>query len=115
MYFQQRLRNCTKCPDAKVAALQLYSDKTQLAISQGLSAHPIRATLLNIAYGKRIKSLVDVGYLPEIQPPPGKIIPEAAWRRVKLHFMNKCLSLLLKTAKEASFTGIRIKVRAMFV
>ncbi|GAX77802.1 hypothetical protein CEUSTIGMA_g5245.t1 [Chlamydomonas eustigma] len=51
-----------------LAALQLYSDKTLLNM-KGVNSHPIRATLLNVSYGKRIKNLVDVGYFPKVEFP----------------------------------------------
>ncbi len=111
LYFQEILRRRRGHENAKVAALQLYSDKTLLTISDGLSAHPIRATMLNIAFGKRVQNLCDVGYLPDIKPPPGTSFLPEVWRKVKLTFMSKCLSHLLKSAKEASFHGIRLKVR----
>jgi hypothetical protein len=60
---------CTaKGVDSKpvVAALQLYSDKTLVAM-KGQSAHPVRITFLNIAYGMRIISLKDVALLPELK------------------------------------------------
>ena len=58
LYFQELLRSRKGHENAKVAALQLYSDKTLLTISNSLSAHPIRATLLNIAFGKRVQKFV---------------------------------------------------------
>jgi len=110
LHFQEVLRRREGHENAKVAALQLYSDKTLLTISDNLSAHPIRATLLNIAFGKRVQNLCDVGYLPDIKPPPGTSFLPEVWRKVKLTFMSKCLTHLLKSAKEASFHGIRLKV-----
>ena len=52
-----------------VAALQLYSDKT-LVNRKGLSCHPIRATLLNIKHGIRIRNLRNVGYMPTLSKRP---------------------------------------------
>ena len=111
-YFERKLRQKPNCMDAKIAALQLYSDKTLLTVSEGLSAHPIRAALLNISYGKRMQNLIDVGYLPDIQPPTGATFPSIVWRKVKLSFMSKCLDHLLSSVKKASFDGLHLQVRA---
>lgn len=43
-----------KHPGAVVAALQLYSDKTQLTLKGTRSVYTIRACLLNVSYGKRL-------------------------------------------------------------
>ena len=111
-YFERKLRQKPNCMDAKIAALQLYSDKTLLTVSEGLSAHPIRAALLNISYGKRMHNLIDVGYLPDIQPPTGATFPSIVWRKVKLSFMSKCLDHLLSPVKKASFDGLHLQVLA---
>jgi hypothetical protein len=71
----------------------------------GVSAHPIRAALLNIAFGLRIKNLVDVGYFPKVDFPDGLVLSEDARRHVKLHMLRQCLEVLLKEMKELSFTG----------
>lgn len=86
-------------------ALQFYSDKTLLT-HKGLTAHPIRATLLNLMFGMRIKNLKDVGYIPELDRPP--TITDALWRQVKLAFINKCLASLLEPLRLASFSGVAL-------
>ncbi|GAX74319.1 hypothetical protein CEUSTIGMA_g1768.t1 [Chlamydomonas eustigma] len=88
-----------------LAALQLYSDKTLLNM-KGVNSHPIRASLLNVSYGKRIKNLVDVGYFPKVEFPVG--LNDVACRRIKLHVLSKCLTVLLEKLKRLSFTGIDI-------
>jgi hypothetical protein len=90
--------------DHVIAALQVYSDKT-LINSKGLSAHPIRATLLNIAYSKRIHNLKTVGYIPTYGRPDA-IVKDEIWRLTRLQVFSKCLSHLLQPMKVASKLGI---------
>ena len=56
LYLQHLLRT-QKHGSARVAAVQLYSDKTYLdknLITKQRSAHPVRMTLLNIPRGMRL-------------------------------------------------------------
>ncbi|GFH31293.1 uncharacterized protein HaLaN_30306, partial [Haematococcus lacustris] len=65
-------------PNGRVAAIQLYSDKTRLD-NRGRQAHPITACLLNIGYTQRQKSLRCIGFLPIIDendmPPDRSVLP----------------------------------------
>lgn len=56
-WLQQQLIKKRGRDDFTIAALQLYSDKTLLNF-KGVTAHPVRATFLNILYEARIKNLV---------------------------------------------------------
>lgn len=89
-----------------IAALQLYSDKS-LVNMKNLSAHPIRATLLNLSYSDRIKNLDGVGYIPEISRPV-QVKNDALWRKVKLQFMSKALELLLSPMKVSIIPSVVI-------
>lgn len=68
-----------------------------------MQCHPLRATLLNIAYGKRVASYKDVGYFPHIHYPSR--LPKDACRRLKLTVLSKCLDVLLGTMKKQSKDG----------
>lgn len=78
LYYQQLLHE--RHPGAVIAALQFYSDKTQVTF-KGMSLHPVRGTLLNIWYGKRIHRLSILGYLPNTPPRPDGLT-DLAWRQV---------------------------------
>jgi hypothetical protein len=54
-----------------LAMVQLYSDKTLLNM-KNVQCHPVRFTLMNIAYSKRVLNHVDVAYLPSIEWPAGQ-------------------------------------------
>lgn len=86
-----------------IAALQLYSDKT-LINRKGLSAHPIRAALLNIHHSKRIRDLQNVGYFPSLSKPAQ--MSAAVWRLVKLRYMSMAIDALLAPLKSLSYDGI---------
>ena len=64
--------------------------------------------MLNIAYGKRIQNLADVGYFPELSDCPQNISKDT-WRQVKLTMLSKCLKVLTKDLKEYSHKG-RLRV-----
>jgi len=69
----------------------------------GVQAHPLRATLLNIAFGMRVQNYQDIGYFPIMEYPPR--MSADARRRVKLFVISKCLSELLRSAKDFSNVG----------
>ena len=91
---------------AVVAAIQLYSDKTQLTMKQ-LSAHPIKMVLLNAPYSARmaIKNITTVGYFPpvEILRPFG--YSNVRWRLIKMEIIHACLHVLLSPLKQLSWSG----------
>jgi hypothetical protein len=77
----------------------------------GTSAYPIRATLLNISYGKRVLNIQEVGTIPDISELCMKLGfgPKDAHRRVlKLAILAKCLSVLLHPMKQLSISGTRL-------
>lgn len=86
-----------------VAAIQLWSDKARLTNKANISAHPIRAALLNVAYSERIGNLDLVGYFPTMQRPDN--VTDHQWRLLKLHTISKCLDKLLEHIKLASYYG----------
>jgi hypothetical protein len=72
------------------------------------SVHPLRFTLLNIAYGMRVENLQEVGYLPDLSAAvlaTGIRADTPMFRVVKLHLLSKCLRVLLAPLKHASFEG----------
>lgn len=92
---------------AIVAAVQLYSDKTQLNMKQ-LSLHPIKLVLLNAPYSARmaIQNITTVGYFPpiDILRPPG--FSNISWRLIKLQIIQACLDVLLQPLKQLSWSGV---------
>jgi len=94
-----------------VAALQLYSDKTQVT-HKGKSLHPVRASLLNIRFGTRIKNYRTVAYLPIFHKDP--LMKDNTQRLVKLTLYSKCLSLLLDKMKESSQKGTHLYICICF-
>ena len=101
---QQPMRN-----DAFIAAVQLYSDKT-LVNHKGMTCHPVKASLFNVPYAKRIKGILSdvstVAYFQDLNIPD--YITASDKRLVKLSYMSKALELLLAPLKEASFEGMRV-------
>jgi len=98
-----------------IAALQLYSDNSNVNM-KGTSAYPVKASLLNIAYGKRIRSFREVALLPNL----GALCHElgfhqkgTAKRRItKLCILHKCLSVLLYPLKKQSYKGTLLHIVA---
>ncbi|GFH24250.1 uncharacterized protein HaLaN_22008, partial [Haematococcus lacustris] len=92
-------------PDGRVAAIQLYSDKTRLD-NRGRQAHPITACLMNIGYTQRQKSLRCIGFLPIIDEndmPPD--MPDLYFRPMKLALYAACYRALLQPLREWSYCG----------
>ena len=107
---QHMLRSRPGNDKAVIAALQLYSDKT-LVNRKGLDVHPVKATLLNLPYSKRIEKIIKeestVAYFDQlIDFPDG--VPKSLYRQVKLAYMSKALSILLEPMKDASHNGIHL-------
>ncbi|GAX81000.1 hypothetical protein CEUSTIGMA_g8435.t1 [Chlamydomonas eustigma] len=73
-------------------------------IMRGINAHPLRATLLNIAFGMLNANLRDVAYFPKSVFP--QRLSSAAKRHVKLHMLYLCLGFLLKDIKALSHSGV---------
>lgn len=92
-------------PNGVIAALQLYSDKT-LINRKNLSAHPIRAALLNIHHSKRIRDLENIGYFPSLTKPAQ--MSAAVWRLVKLRYISMAIDTLLEPLKRLSYDGIML-------
>jgi hypothetical protein len=72
------------------------------------SVHPLRFTLLNIAYGMRVQNLQEVGYLPDLSAAvlaTGIKANTPIFRVVKLMLLSKCVHTLLAPLKAASFYG----------
>jgi hypothetical protein len=90
--------------------VQLYSDKTLLNM-KNVQCHPVRFTLMNIAYSKRVLNHVDVAYLPSIEWPAGQenAVPEDVQRLARRWVVGKCLSMLLAPLKEFSKSGVILK------
>ena len=91
-----------------VAALQFYSDKTQLN-RKGTAAHPLRLSLLNVGYAARMQmqNLRNVGYMPIIQRPHGMSVGN--YKALKHVVRQRCLSILLEPLKRLSHEGIQLK------
>ena len=105
---QDLVRSRPGLDSAVIAALQLYSDKT-LVNRKGLDVHPVKASLLNVPYSKRIERIISesstVAYFDQlIDMPEG--VPESLFRLVKLAYFSKALSALLEPMKRASHDGI---------
>ena len=98
-YHQKEVRDATGDDRACIACIQLYSDKTKLT-DKNLSAHPIRATLMNIRPSVRNTSVEKqtVAYFPTLKKPmSGKA--KKFWRLVKLAYVAKALDFLLGPLK----------------
>ncbi len=63
--------------------------------------------LLNAAFSKRIKNIVDVGYFPILEHhlKPELHLSDKNKRLVKLFVISGCLHMLLKGLKELSYKG----------
>ncbi|KAJ9533507.1 hypothetical protein QJQ45_026546, partial [Haematococcus lacustris] len=80
-------------PNGRVAAIQLYSDKTRLD-NRGRQAHPITACLLNIGYTQRQKSLRTT--CPQT---------DLYFRPMKLAVYAECYRALLQPLRDWSYCG----------
>jgi hypothetical protein len=70
--------------------------------------HPVRAALLNVAFGKRIATLQEVALLPDFAVAvagTGLNMSGDKARRLKLLLISKCLGTLLEPLKRLSRTG----------
>lgn len=99
-------------PEGVVAALQLYSDKTQVT-HKGKNLHPMRASLLNIRFKTRIKNYRTVAYLPIVHK--NAHMKEEVQRLVKLSLYSKCLKVLLEPMKDSSFNGTSICIHLYII
>jgi hypothetical protein len=91
-----------------VAALQLYSDKTQVAC-KGVSAHPVHLALLNLAYGVRVMSHAHIALLPTLEWPAGLDMSKSPLAPIAKRIMiSKCITLLLHSLKQASHSGVEL-------
>ena len=93
-------------PQAVIAPFQLYSDKA-LVNNKLKSVHPVKFSLLNVAYSLRMRSLETVAYIPVLDRPPHVSI--AVWRLVKLSVHSSVLELLLDPLKRLSAAGKMMK------
>jgi hypothetical protein len=88
-----------------IAAVQMYSDKTSVN-HKGGSMHPVRATLLNIAAGRRWEHcLYEVAMIPDMSRVLPSHLPREKRRLLKLVAINLCIAELLAPLKRLSFTG----------
>jgi hypothetical protein len=88
-----------------IAAVQMYSDKTSVN-HKGGSMHPVRATLLNIAAGRRWEHcLYEVAMIPDMSRVLPSHLPREKRHLLKLVAINLCIAELLAPLKRLSFTG----------
>ncbi len=87
------------CMDSMLASCQ----NVLACLPAGVCAHPLRAALLNVAYGKRVQNYRDIGYFPKVEFP--STLKKGPRRQVRLWVISKCLTHLLRTMKENSFNG----------
>ncbi|GAX82375.1 hypothetical protein CEUSTIGMA_g9803.t1 [Chlamydomonas eustigma] len=89
-------RNALKGATGAMMKFTIVSSGSRL---RSVNSHLIRATLLNVSYGKRIKNLVDVGYFPKVDLVDFRVgLNDVACRtchRIKLHVFSKCLTVVL--------------------
>jgi len=112
LHYQDKVQRRHGQPSV-IAAMQFYSDKTQVTMA-GRTAHPIRFCLLNTMFGKRVQNLRDIGYFPNVPAPTtsstGKTLSVEVQKRFRLTVTAKCLTVLLEGVLRASYEGLTLKV-----
>ena len=84
-----------------IAAVQMYSDKTSVN-HKGGSMHPVRATLLNIAAGRRWEHcLYEVAMIPDMSRVLPSHLPREKRHLLKLVAINLCIAELLAPPSSA--------------